>query len=268
MKEEVCPLRPGWVKNKDDFEITEGFKKIIRFYLLGTPCSHTSASSESMKDRGWPQNVWKKLALKNYLLEVANLEKGFNYGVVRKVDDIAVSKSKILMNKGFQKRRNINRVLLYNDGKYGDMLQLFYYIRCAIAHGRFERYNESEKAVYVMEAVMKKGEKYFLRARIILFEEILLEWIDIILGGAAGLEKRMSERRSTYADKVITSIKDNEHLRVTREMLEESLPLNKIEKKRLIDSLRDSERINYDKSVKTWRVVESNVQSNGKRSGV
>ena len=92
-----------------------------------------------MSTRGWNSNVWKDGKLKDYLVTSADLQQNVYYAIARKLDDMSRLESKIQINSN-PKCREHNRVIMYNNRKENDIMQLFYYIRCALAHGRFHIY--------------------------------------------------------------------------------------------------------------------------------
>ena len=79
MSEIEVSFRPSWIHHKTCFSIDDHFAEILKFYVWGTPCENISSSGRSMKKYNWSKNVWKKGALRNYLMSSAGLRNGITY---------------------------------------------------------------------------------------------------------------------------------------------------------------------------------------------
>lgn len=185
-KRVTAPLNPGWIKSiisneYDDVEL----HKIVLFYVIHTPCEKISYSSKSMKYYGWNKDVWKKGVLKKELFRVANLEIGKNYFSVKKTEEIREMFNKSGLSSNFHRQRTEEKIATYQPVGYNNVTGILYHIRNSLAHGRFTIYpaqkpDNPDEIYFVMEDGVKKGDKFFVRARMVLKRKTLLDWIDII----------------------------------------------------------------------------------------
>lgn len=257
MTKTTLVLSPGWVKKKNDLSSTDNFFTILKFYVFSTPCLGVSSSGISMKEYKWGNDVWKKKDLRNHLMRVANLENNYNFGKAKTLNDISRVIKMVSLTGAFQKKREMNRVAFYNDGKYPDFLQIFYYIRCALAHGRFEIYQDNQDIIYVMEAVKKSGDKYALRARMVIKEKTLIEWCQIIERGSENLKKEQMIHQNTFKEQVLMKIKKSDEPVIKKQLIE-SLPLNKNEAEKLFTLMKNNGDIYYDSRKMTWMIPNNN----------
>ena len=252
MAEILVPFKKGWISDKDSREITKETAEIIQFYLWATPCDNVSSSGKSMKERGWKNNVWKQRDLREYLYLVALLKKDNTLKKVTKLEDMKEAVNKIGLGDSFQNKRDCNRIVYYNNGKKPDFIQIMFYIRCAIAHGRFSIYTDEEETVYVMEVITKKRgtTKYSLRARMVLFESTLLEWKKIIMEGQKNYNSKKQIKLEEIHSEIIKVIgkKDcKKKIDIVAGMeYEEELIYKEIK------TLRENNRIKYDNSKRKW----------------
>jgi hypothetical protein len=252
MKKIRVSFKAGWIDDKDKFDLSDDFIKIIKFFVWTTPCNGTSSSEKKMSTRGWNSNVWKDGKLKDYLVTSADLQQNVYYAIARKLDDMKSLESKINIST---KCREHNRVLMYNNGKENDLMQLFYYIRCALAHGRFRIYNDENDITYVMEATGKYRSDYILKARIILKEKTLVDWVDTIISGPDDFKRRIEELKGTSSDLIKQVIRNKPGL--SRDKICKSLNIRISEARRIFNQLRDDGIIMYDSKFRSWYVVSN-----------
>lgn len=257
MAEELVSFNPGWISNKDNLLINDNLNKIFNFYLFSTPCLKTSSSGVTMQNRGWSNNVWKTNSLRNYLLNIANLNSE-SYIKVKKLDDMTNALARIRLNNNFQSHRDSNKICFLSKGN-SEFLDIFFYIRCAFAHGRFQIYaNTAGESTYVLEAIKKKktSDTYSLRARMILKESTLIEWADIIMGGDDSLVEA-TERQHTLLRKEIVNIISNKTKRISKQDIVKSLCVFEVaEIKQQINVLRDRNQIKYNNRSKSWEIIQ------------
>lgn len=181
---EIAPLNPGWIKKKvPDEYADDGLLRIIRFYVINTPCTELSYSGKAITEYGWKKDIWKKDTLKNILFDAANLKRGETFVVAKKTNEMRKACEIARLKKGFQQSREIERMVLYKNKK-NEFLSVFYHIRNAFAHGRMAMYSsDKEDIVFVLEDGINKNESFIVRSRMILKRQTLLKWIDIIEKG-------------------------------------------------------------------------------------
>ena len=206
----LAPFNPGWVHSKDALCMSDSLAELLKFYVWGTPCEGVSSSGMIMRERGWPKNVWKSAQLRTFLLSVANLRDDETYKKAKTLESMTDAATVVGLGSGtFHSSRNCNRIVFYSDGSRPDILSIFYYIRCAFAHGRFEIYGkDGSPQVYVLEAVQKKKGtiECSVRARMVVLEETLLTWKDILIGGPAKLKLGMNQLSDSIQRDIITKL--------------------------------------------------------------
>ncbi len=257
MSEITVSFTPGWITRKDNMNITDNQQKVLKFYLFGTPCSETSSCGRNMQQRGWPKDVWKNHELRNYLLAAAKLQAGLTYLKADKLEEMSDKATIVKLHNKFQTSRECNRVLFYSDGKRVDMLNILYYIRCALAHGRFEIYTDQNGCLtYVLEAITKKRgfDYYTVRARMVLSETTLIDWAETIMGGSQEFNQRYASLRQRIRDEIIVVIKSNTTCK--KRDISDILPYENSLVSQELKVLKSEGRVLYDNSQKRWRLSE------------
>jgi len=253
MSEIFESFNPGWVKTKDNLVYSKNFSQIINFFVFGTPCENVSSSGICMSDRGWKKDIWKNSNLRNFLLTSANLFSEKTYKKVVKLSDMSTESTKIGLNNSFHTKREINKVLFYTDKKNTDILTIFYYIRCALAHGRFQIYKSTnEDYVYVMESITKKkGTKDFtVKARMILHEKTLVNWIETILESEDKFKNKIAEMNVIVQNKIKDVILDNKLTK--KDDITQFLDYDKNYLLNQFNYMTKANVISYDKSKRIW----------------
>lgn len=191
-KEKTAPLNPGWIgKYPKGYADKAEFCKIIQFYVLRTPCTGVSYQGVEISKYGWnKKTVWQNdNVLKNTLMNIADMRRGKNFILSKKIESIVQDLNKADLNSKFQERRENQKFVFYKDYKYpNEFMSLFYHIRNSLAHGRFSIYlSKMGETMYVLESGNKSANKrdtvLNIRARIIVKESTLLKWISIIEKG-------------------------------------------------------------------------------------
>ena len=273
MPNEITAFAPNWVNDKLEMVFSKNFQRIIEFYVFSTPCSLVSSSVTGMNNRRrtWGDKPWNNTKLKHYLLRAAKLKEDVNYikatgDKKRKSDNTIVTPSDMQekirscgLNDRFHTKRDKNRIVFISSGKSAEFLDIFFYIRCALAHGRFRIY-EADDPIYVLEAAEKhkidKETKALVKARMVLKESTLLEWARIIDTGATILESLKRDEEKDVRDKIIELIsshpcvsKDNICDRLNADY---STVLYKKYIKALIDALKKEGIIEYSAKDHFW----------------
>lgn len=255
-------FKPGWIHTKDSLIYSNNFTSIINFYLFSTPCPNLSSSGQTMIDREWSKDVWKTPYLREYLLKIANLNDS-TYKKVTVLKEMSNGAATIKLNGTFQKKRDANRIVFYNGNKDSEFLNIFFYIRCAIAHGRFEIHTDEDgNSIYMLEAVKKinKTDDYEVRARMILRESTLVEWATIIKNGQKSFEEIKQCVTKEIQIQIINAIQS--HPKITKRTLTDSLPFEKNEILTQTKILSTTKQIQYDKKKKTWVMCSDSAYNN------
>lgn len=272
MPNEIVAFAPNWVNDKLGMQFSNHFQRIVEFYLFSTPCNLVSSSLAGMNNRRrtWGENPWNNTKLKHFLLSVAGLNNQTyikaNADKKCKSDNAIITPSNMQeqlracgLNGKFHTKRDKNRIVFITKGKTAEFLDILFYIRCAIAHGRFRIY-EAEDPIYVLEA----AEKYkidneiraLVKARMILKESTLLKWADIIDSGIQVLDTLKRDEERTVRDKIIELIQT--HPCVSKDNICDRLnasyttALCKKEIKEIINELKQEGKIKYEPKLHLW----------------
>lgn len=191
-KYEITALTPGWIKKElVDPTSIKIVNELFMFYVINTPCDNISACGLPMSHYGWNKDVWKKGELRRILFGVAGLETNKTFFVAHKTDEMKAVFQKADLRKGFQTKRDIERIAIYKE-KCCEFLSLCYHIRNAFAHGRFAIYPLSieKDVVFVLEDGKKMNGELQVRARMVLKGSTLKRWIELIRSGKLPQEKQ------------------------------------------------------------------------------
>ena len=231
-------------------EADANFYEILKFYLFNTLCENTSSMGKSMKDYHWNKNCWGKNELRDYMLNIAELlhsEKRLSKA--RTIDAMSQAIQTTNLIDKFYKQCTDNTIAFYNSGKYPDIIQIFFYIRCAFAHGRFLVKNER----YYMEAIDSKS--YKLKARICIKEKTLLEWKKIIESGNSVFQE----------DLRLMNDKTNETI---KQMILNCIKNGCMRKKDIVSDIREQLVITKKKIEEQFRVlIKDNIIKLNKNHG-
>ena len=255
MSEKLTTFNPGWVKNKHKEIFDAGFQRVLLFYLFSTPCDGVSSSGIDLKNYGWGKNVWKNPLLKETLRTVAKLHNGKNYIKCKKLEDMTSCFTKADLDDGFHAKKAEERIAFYHDGKRNEFITILYYIRCALAHGRFEIYKTENGNIYVMEAIKHTRGGYSSRARMVLKESTLIEWIEIFEGSSSKLEALSHQLESKIRNAILhlistTKVKNKHELanQIDYEDYQVFAQINKMRKRNMII---------YDNQSKVWKILDA-----------
>lgn len=186
---------PEWIKTKElKKKELEALKEIFLFYVINTPYDSYSFRSINVTEYGWPENVWSTNELKEQLYHIANLNFGSSLIKVEFLKDMESACELANLKEDFYKKRDKERVVVYVNSNSNTMLSIFKNMRNALAHGRFEMYPSGEDYIFVMESVEKNNNSYEVKARMVLRQSTLLEWIKIIKKGPQ--EKALKRKRT------------------------------------------------------------------------
>lgn len=179
MTKMVESFNPGWIRDIEESSLDDNFKKIFEFYVINCPCKKISSRGIDIENI-WGKKVWKEKKLRSLVLENGELVPKENYSAASKIEEMSKSIATVNLNGTFQTKLNKNKVAFYNNNQ-PELMNILFYIRCSFAHGRFMiKNNPKKEKYYIMESGKRKDDKVELRARMILKEQTLLDWIEII----------------------------------------------------------------------------------------
>ena len=178
---------PTWLEKIriKDFEDKQ-FIRIITFFIFHSPVDNLSARQISLSEYGW-NTPWRKPWYLNKQLkqETSNYELLFSSATFKKMDD-ALTKADL--RNSFPSNIAKERICIY-DCKKNQFMSVFYHIRNAFAHGRFDLRRLNDEEYYILEDVQKDKGALKVSARMILKKRTLINWIDIIEGGEKEYKK-------------------------------------------------------------------------------
>ncbi len=166
----------------------EDFFRIISFFVFHSPCIELSSMCRSLEEYGW-RTPWRKPFYLNKQLKRAAqnpylLFSAKNYNTL----ESALEKAKFKDN--FPSDFETEGICIY-DNMNNQFLSVFYHLRNAFAHGRFNMVDVDADCIFILEDMIheKKHNRYKLSARMILRKSTLIKWIDLIEGGERVYEK-------------------------------------------------------------------------------
>ncbi len=156
-----------------EFAEQSNYEKILQFYLFESPVEETSYRGKTFKDQGWKSQNLR--TLKKQMLKVASPELSNNYFPCQKAE-----LEKCIT--GIQKPQEEYCIFL---NSIGAVTSVFKAIRNALAHGSFDVRNYDGEVVYFFANYNK-----YYKAKIVLKEKTLLEWIKVFNKGPNAFNKK------------------------------------------------------------------------------
>ena len=193
------PKDASWLRElPDDLFSSENYLKIYTFFVVNSIVDGTSARGKSLaRDYGWT-NPWKSPYYLNKHLKEKTTDKNLLYSAQVYTQDAGSAKQKETMNDALEKANlkifpqyEQEKICIYNSKK-NQIISTFAHIRNSFAHCRFNVIDSDKGRVYCFEDVDPKKDnqgKVKVSARIVLFENTLIDWIELICGG----EKRYND---------------------------------------------------------------------------
>ena len=189
MKNLTSPLMPEIFNNAIPKKyLDNNFQKIFEFYILNVPNSNVSNKSIDIT-KIWGEKVWKNMKLRAELMKVGDFKENINYFKAQRLNEMNNIAAKAHLDKIPALKKLKNNIIFYNQKN--EFISIFFYIRCAFAHVRFTIKEVNNEKFYILETGNKgKKQEIIVKARMIIKEETLLKWIDIILSGNKTKEKK------------------------------------------------------------------------------
>lgn len=221
---------------------------IIDFYVMKSFANQSSSRGIKMNELGWQRDKKIYQKLYKYLL--------FKSKLIKDKDVITITKSlnkaclkRIGLADDFYNNLNKNRICYLKNSR--DVDDIFFYIRCAIAHGRFAIISNKYGKWYVMENIKEYNNQYILKARMIIDEKVLITWMNIILDGYNTMCVDIDDLNNKIIDKVLRYI--TKYQVKTEQMIINYIDEqeNCFDKKEILNKLK-TDYIRYDRSKKIW----------------
>ena len=155
----------------------KNFQRILDFYLFNCPVENTSVRSKTFNEYGWETKHFSVLSKK--LRNASDSKIRFHRVPVNSIYDALLSTNQLT------KINFDEETVIYHDSS-NSMDTLFSAIRNAFAHGSYQLKTYNKTRYYCFENRQTGNKNYFdkeIRARIVLKESTLLNWIQIIESG-------------------------------------------------------------------------------------
>ena len=144
----------------------ENFSKIYKFFVIECPCEDVSVRGKSFKKIGCNMN-----SLNNAL------KKGTSFLKIKwKAYKVSEIEQKIKEEDIYEEVKMPLEIALHTERNNNKTEGLFYSIRCAFAHGAFSIHKFKGEKYYFLE----NEDKGKLKGRIVVKEQSLLSWIEIV----------------------------------------------------------------------------------------
>ena len=241
-----------------DFEkLDDDWKKIIKFFVINTPCEKVSAREKPFTEYGWDdKNPKKEGYLHKKLLEIANLERDINYFTCEKLDEEIQMFSNADMNEAFYDKCISNRIAFLINGN--EVISLFKAIRNGFAHARFTiRLVDTKEFIAMENGVAISANQFEVKARIFISKETLLSWIDLIQNGAQTEKRLLEEEKLRIEAGIVKTI--NSGINKSLEVIISNLDFDEYKVKKVINEL-NKKKIEYSKKEKQWVVINKQYE--------
>lgn len=132
----------------DNFISKECFIKLIHFYVIHTPCKNISNKSIPLINYGWNE-PWKGKNSLKVLLKKASDPENLLFSVEKKseLNDV-INQSEINTLLASNSPKNI---ICFINSKGNQFISIFFHIRNAFAHGRFEVFKTDKGEFLLLE---------------------------------------------------------------------------------------------------------------------
>ena len=162
----------------------ERFARIYRFYVIETPVSGVSARAKTFKYRQINMNSLNAALRRESPFLKSNW-------IVKPKRDI----EEVCREKRIDKTvRFADEIVIHTENSKlctGKTDSMFYAIRCALAHGSFSVHEYKSHKYYILE----NKDNGVIKARMVLKEDTLIKWIDLIETFPKTNNTRIKERK-------------------------------------------------------------------------
>lgn len=173
-----------WIQNIDQFESTEDFIKIAKFFLINTPVEGLSARGIILQNYGWEEgfnirNLNNKLKKSFHTSDVI-----YKSGNLKDLNSLF---QKLNFVEGYSQSFKEEKVVFANT-KGNQFMGICTHIRNCFAHSRFNIHElEDNDWIFYFEDVSSRANtnngEHRLSAKMYIRKSTLLKWIDIIQQG-------------------------------------------------------------------------------------
>lgn len=149
------------------------FIRIIQFYLFETPAKNASCRSKSFQDYGWAGSGFVETLKSQLFKSTIGTE---NYEPV----GLESLQEKLAEHDMLNQINLTKEIAVFYDREESDtqFMSMFVSLRNAFAHGAFDIVYDKETPYYILEN--REPQTNEIRARFILKEATLLQWIEIV----------------------------------------------------------------------------------------
>lgn len=145
------------------------FKKILDFYLFDCLVPEVSKRGYSLEKYNWTNTA----KLEREMKKLSHISEN-NWKLVKNSDDFA-NYTNLLTSE--------TKCCLFTNNKGRNVLSILYGIRNSFAHGSFDIKTINRRKIYFLDAYKESKTGINRKARIVLYQKTLLDWIKLIKDG-------------------------------------------------------------------------------------
>lgn len=221
---ELVGKKPKWVVEVGKEFNDPKLQRIIRFFVIESPCKDVSTLGKPLSTYGWGDKDIKKNGwLEKKILSIMGLEEKKTFFYAQKLVDMASVFSSAAMDERFIENQSQNRIaMLLSDCK---VLCIFRHIRNAFAHLRFAIVGDN-KDTLVFENGEAYKDRFRVKARMIIKIDTLISVIECIendknIMDSENEEKlKKAEEESNRIDNMIITLISTKTVKSVDEMCE------------------------------------------------
>lgn len=165
-----------WIFNEPFSFNDEKFAKIFRFFVIEPPVENTSNRATTIESYGWTSRKITNVLKKN----ISSLNKNWKTVLARDRSNLEKIEQDVTLlcrkNEILEEVAERREIFIHTNMKNNKTKSLIYSIRCAFAHGAFNKKNCFGEQFYFFE----NKDRGKLKGRIVVKEDTLLKIIDII----------------------------------------------------------------------------------------
>ncbi len=252
-------LRPAWITSLTDSACKEIISTIVDFFVVENPCKGVSTRGVALSEYGWlKDNPPKGGYLERRLLESAGFVPDQTFFTGLRREDMREVFSKSGMSKSFAYDFASNRAAMLVSGN--TVMCFLKTIRNSLAHCRFEAMDKNGCIYFVLENGVANGDRFEVKARIVIKAKTLLQWIEIIKTEA---DKEIEEE---HAKKRAELELMNARCRAVLDLASRGLVekeddlidvkgMEKRDVSKVISHLKDQKLIEYSSKERMWRTL-------------
>lgn len=240
-----------WIILDDDLEIVKSeISSIYLFFVLFSPTPQYCTQKRDLQYYGWSKRPWYSRRYLKKKLDDSFFQNKYLFKVAKEMEELPAALRKAHLDGDFYKDTITERVAFFLSDS-SEYMSLFYHIRCALAHGRVAIQKVDNDFVFIMENGVNSGNRFLVKARMIIRRSTLEKWISIILSGP-------DKTPNDGCLEVLSMIEKNKYKTVKAMAEELSETKNFIEKS--INKLKVAHVVQYKQQGRYWEIDYNEMQ--------